>query len=259
MKTYEEVGEIDPKIEALWREVLGGNHHHGLAFLPGRPRCMGCHIPMKGVGGAIVQLTTGRRQSRKNPNMCNLCDDHLPKGGAEVDVAVLFADVRGSTGLAEKLGPKAFADLLNRFYRSAMQALVPREATIDKLVGDEVMALFFPNIGPGYREKAVHAAVHLQRLLSHDPVLGGRIPVGIGVNAGTAFCGRIGSGDVHDFTALGDTVNTGARLQAAAKAGEIVIAEELYDAVAAEFPGGERRTLDIRGREAKFEARVLKP
>jgi adenylate cyclase len=79
------------------------------------------------------------------------------------------------------------------------------------------------------------------------------------VNAGTAFCGRIGSGDIHDFTALGDTVNTAARLQAAAKAGEIVIAEELYQAVAAEFPESERRTLDIRGREARFEARVLTP
>jgi len=172
-----------------------------------------------------------------------------------VDVAVLFADMRDSTSLAEKLGPKAFADLLNRFYRSAMQALIPQEATIDKLVGDEVMSLFFPNIGPDCREKAVHAAVHLQRLLGHDPALVGRIPVGIGVNAGTAFCGRIGSGNVHDFTAM----NTGARLQSAAKAGEIVIAEELYNAVAADFPESERRTLDIRGREAQFAARVLKP
>jgi adenylate cyclase len=220
MKSCEEIGEIDPKREAFWREVLAGNHHHGLAFLPGKPRCMGRHIPMKGLGGSIIQLTTG---------------------------------------LAEKLGPTAFADLLNRFYRSAMQALIPREATIEKLVGDEVVAPFFPNIGPDYREKAVHAAVHLQRLLGHDPVLGGRIPVSIGVNAGTAFCGRIGSGDIQDVTALGDTVNTGARLQSAAKAGEIVIAAELYDAVAAEFPDSERRTLDIRGREAKFEARVLKP
>jgi adenylate cyclase len=213
---------------------------------------------MKGFGGAIVQLASGRHQSRKNPNYCNYCDDHLPQGGAEVDIAVLFADVRGSTGLAEQLGPKAFADLLNRFYGAAMRALIPRQAMIDKLVGDEVMALFFPNTGPRYRENAVRAAVQLQRLLGCGSASGPWIPVGIGVNAGTAFCGRIGSGDIHDFTALGDTVNTGARLQAVAKAGEIVIAENLYREVSAEFPGGESRTLEIRGREAQFEARVLK-
>jgi adenylate cyclase len=259
MKTYAEVGEIDPKIEALWREILEKGHHHRLSFLPGAPRCGACHIPMKGFGGAIVQLASGRRQSRKNPNYCNICEDRLPQGGAEVDVAVLFADVRGSTGLAEKLGPKAFAELLNRFYRAALKALIPPGAMIDKFVGDEVMALFFPNIGPDYRERAVLAALHLQRLLGYGSVSDRLIPVGIGVNAGTAFCGRIGSGDIHDFTALGDTVNTAARLQAAAKAGEIVIAEELYQAVAAEFPESERRTLDIRGREARFEARVLTP
>ena len=259
MESYAEIGEVDPKIEGIWRETLEKGHRHRLSVLPGAPRCLGCRIPMKGLGGAIVGLATGRRQSRKNPNCCNYCDDHLPQGGAEVDIAVVFADVRGSTGLAERMGPKAFAELLNRFYGAAMQALLPLEATIDKLVGDEVMALFFPNIGPHYRANAVLAALQLQRLLGCGSAAGPWIPVGIGVNAGTAFCGRIGSGDIHDFTALGDTVNTGARLQAAAKAGEIVIAEELYEAVAAQFPRAEKRTLDIRGREARFEARVLMP
>ena len=78
---------------------------------------------MKGLGGRIVHVTSGIHQSRKNPSFCNLCDDALPQGGAEVDIAVLFADLRGSTGLAEKLGPSAFADLLNRFYASASQAI----------------------------------------------------------------------------------------------------------------------------------------
>jgi adenylate cyclase len=254
----EGVAQIDPKTEVIWRSVLVEGHHHSLAFLPGGARCTGCRIPLKGVGGAILNAVAGRRQSRKNPSFCNYCDDHLPLGGAEVDVAVVFADVRGSTGLAERLGAQEFAGLLNRFYLASTSALMSRQAMIDKLVGDEVMALFFPNTGADYRARAVLAAVDLLRGLGYGTPRGGVIPVGVGVNAGPAFCGRIGTGDVHDFTALGDTINTGARLQSHAQPGEIVIPEELYAGVAAAFPNAEARTLTIRGREVPFAARVLK-
>jgi adenylate cyclase len=250
--------DVDPQFEAIWRDVLLHGHHHRLAFLPGFARCTGCNIAMKGIGGRIAQATMGIHPSRKNPNFCNICDDALPQGGAEVDVAVLFADVRGSTGIAEKLGPSAFAALLNRFYDAASHALLPLNAMIDKMVGDEVVGIFFPNTGPRYRANAVHAAVRLLQLVGYGSPAGGWIPLGIGVNAGVAFAGRIGSGEVHDFTALGDTVNTGARLQAQAEAGEIVMSEELYHEVEQEHPGLERRTFDIRGREAKLDGRVLK-
>jgi len=248
---------MDPGVEEIWRDVLLHGHRHRLSFLPGNTRCTGCNVAMKGIGGRIVQLA-GIRQSRKNPNFCNLCDDALPHGGAEVDIAVLFADVRGSTGLAEKLGPSAFAALLNRFYDAATQALLPYDAVIDKMVGDEVVALFFPNIGAGYRGNAVRAAVQLLRHVGYGSAGGGWIPVGVGVNAGVAFCGRIGAGEVHDFTALGDTVNTGARLQSEAKAGEIVVSENVYAEVEKEFPSLDRRVFDLRGRAAKLEGRVLR-
>jgi adenylate cyclase len=250
--------QVDPKTEGLWRSVLTVGHRHNLAFLPGGSRCSGCHIPMKGPSGAFINVVSGRRKSRKNPSFCNYCDDHLPLGGAEVDVAVVFADVRGSTGLAERLGSQAFAALLNRFYRASTTALMSREAMIDKLVGDEVMALFFPNTGADYRARAVLAAAELLKGLGYGTPQGGIIPVGVGVNAGPAFCGRIGTGEVHDFTALGDTINTGARLQGHAEPGQIVIPEELYPAVAKVFPDAEARTLSIRGREMPFAARILK-
>ncbi len=121
-----------------------------------------------------------------------------------------------------------------------------------------MVAIFFPNTGPRYRANAVHAAVQLLRLAGYGSGAGGWIPVGIGVNAGTAFCGRVGVGEVHDFTALGDAMNTGARLQAQAQAGEVVMSEELYLEVQPEFPGLESRTLQLRGREAAFHGRVLK-
>ncbi len=250
--------EADPKVEAMWREVLLHGHRHRLAFLPGSMRCTTCNVALKGLGAGIVRATTGIHQSRKNPSFCNICDDALPHGGAEVDVAVLFADVRGSTGLAEKLGPRAFASLLNRFYDAASQAILPLNAMIDKMVGDEVVALFFPNTGARYRANAVHAAVRLLRNLGYGSPGGGWIPVGVGINAGNAFCGRIGVGEVHDFTALGDTVNTGARLQAQARPGEIVMSDELYREVSSEYPGLEPRTFQLRGREAELRGRVLK-
>ena len=250
--------EVDAQIEQVWRSVLTGGHSHRLSFLPGVPKCAMCRIPMKGLGGYIVETITGMKQSRKNPNICNLCDDGLPMGGAEVDIAVIFADVRGSTTLAENAGPTAFAQLLNRFYRVANNAIVSKWGLIDKMVGDEVMALFLPNSGEHYRENAVSAAVELLRGLGYGSADGSSIPVGVGVHAGTAFVGRIGSSEVHDFTALGDTINSGARLQALAQPGEIVMSEEIYRGVEDKYPGLESRRVELRGRSEATDVRVLR-
>ena len=144
----------------------------------------------------------------------------LPPGGAEVDIAVLFADVRGSTELGEGMGAGEFAAMLNRFYHTASHALLDHKAMIDKMVGDEVMALFIQGpTGADYRTQAVLGAVELMRGLGYgrgEPTL----PVGIGVHAGPAYVGKVGTSEVHDFTALGDTVNTAARLQAEAGPGD---------------------------------------
>jgi Adenylate and Guanylate cyclase catalytic domain len=78
----------------------------------------------------------------------------LPPGGAEIDIAILFADVRGSTQLGERLGPAEYASLLNRFYKAATETLIRYDAVIDKLIGDEVMALFIP----GFCDRITHAA-----------------------------------------------------------------------------------------------------
>src|SRR5262249_49092052 len=111
--------------EATWRYVLETGHgRHRLAMLPGGQRCAACAVPFQSLGGRIAQMFAGVRRSRKNPNMCNLCEEVLPPGGAEIDVGVMFADVRGSTALGERLGPTDFASLLNRFYRVANDVIV---------------------------------------------------------------------------------------------------------------------------------------
>src|SRR4029077_7099365 len=103
-----------------WHKLLVEGHepillaHRLFRYLPGPPRCKLCHNPFGGIGGKLVGLL-GFRPSRKNPNLCARWCDVLPEGGAEVDIAVLFADVRGSTALGEKLGPQAFAATLKPF------------------------------------------------------------------------------------------------------------------------------------------------
>jgi adenylate cyclase len=196
----------------------------------------------------------GFRPSRKNPNLCTRCCDRLPVGGAAVDVAVLFADVRGSTTLAEHAAADEFAALLNRFYSVATQTLVRYDAVIDKLIGDEVMAFFVRGIaGPGYRRQAVRAGIELLRAVGYGTDQGPWLELGCAVNAGVAFVGNVGEA-VVDFTALGDPVNVAARMQASAAGGELLVAAGIDDPLAVNAP---RRELLLRGREAPVEAIVL--
>src|SRR6516225_10049945 len=221
-----------------WRTLLTEGHaalvraRRVFRHLPAEPRCKMCN----------------------NPNLCTRCCDALPAGGAEVDVAVLFADVRGSTALAERASAKDFAALLNRFYFTATRALLRYDAVIDKLIGDEVMAFFVPGISGGeYRRRAVEAGLALLRAVGYGCSEGPWIELGAAVNAGIAYVGNIGTA-VVDFTALGDTVNVAARMQQHAGAGELLVAEGVASDLAAGAPG---RTLVLRGREHPINAVVL--
>ena len=249
--------------EVVWRKVLlEGNQpllmaHRMFRHLPSPPRCKLCHNPFGGIGGKLVGLM-GFTPSRKNPNLCAKCCDRLPPGGLEVDIAVLFADVRGSTALGERLGPSAFAALLNRFYHAATEALIRYDAIIDKLIGDEVMALFIPGIcGPQYRRRAAEASVALLKALGYAQSAEPWLPLGVAVNSGIAYVGNVGGDGTVDFTALGDVVNTASRMQSNAAVGEVLLSEPVYAAVADEFPNAQSRTLSLRGKEAPVAVRVL--
>ena len=212
------------------------------------PTLQGLREPVRGVGGRIARLA-GYSRSRKNPNLCARCCDALPQGGAEVDIAVLFADVRGSTALGERTSASGYAALLNRFYAVATDALLRHDALIDKLIGDEAMALFIPGVaGPDYRRKAVEAAIDVLRGVGYGSAAGPWLTVGVGVNAGEAYVGNVGAA-VVDFTALGDPVNVAALLQEQAGGGEVVVAADVHQHIDALLPGAGRRTLQVRGHE----------
>ncbi len=219
--------------------------------LPHDPRCKLCQNPFGGVGGRFCRVI-GRKPSRKNPNLCQFCFDHLPPGGIEIDVGVLFADVRDSTGLGERSTATEFASQLNRFYAVATEVLIRHDALIDKLIGDEVMGLFLAGLaGPDYRNKTALAAIDLAAATT-------ALPVGVAANAGVAFVGNVGSGTVLDFTALGDAVNVGARLQSFASPGEVVLSSNLYDPIAPAHPGGRTELLQVKGRADPVQVAVLK-
>ncbi len=219
--------------------------------LPSNPRCKLCMNPFGGLGGKLFAVV-GRRPSRKNPNICQYCFDHLPPGGLEVDVGILFADVRGSTAIGEQSSARMFADRLNRFYATATDVIVRHGGLIDKLIGDEVMGLFLPALGADYRQRTALAALDLATEIRD-------VPVGVAANAGVAFVGVVGSGSVMDFTALGDAVNVGARLQAHAQPGEVVLADELYSLVTSRYPGARSELVQVRGRDEPIHVAVLHP
>jgi adenylate cyclase len=248
-----------PSTSEQWNKVLVDGHaslvraRHVFRYLPSAPRCKLCQNPFGGVGGRVMSVA-GFKRSRKNPNLCTRCCDALPPGGAEVDVAVLFADVRGSTALGERALAADFAALLNRFYATATQTLVRHDAVIDKLIGDEVMAFFVKGIsGPHYRRQAVEAGAALLRAVGYGTAEGSWLNLGVAVNAGVAYVGNVG-GAVVDFTALGDPVNAAARLQESAAAGELLVAVGVADELAR---SAQRRTVTLRGREQPLDAFVM--
>ena len=218
--------------------------------LPGDPRCKLCQNPFGGIGGKLCGVI-GRKPSRKNPNLCQYCFDRLPPGGIEIDVGVLFADVRNSTAMGEISTASDFAKQLNRFYAIAAEVLIRHDGLIDKLIGDEVMGLFLAGLaGPDYRRKTARAAIDLAAAT-------GELPVGVAANAGVAFVGNVGSGTVLDFTALGDAVNVGARLQSFASPRQVVLSSDLYDLVAPAHPGARADVLRVKGRAKAVQVAVL--
>jgi len=268
---------IDPAtIEGVWRTYLttgdppdfvpcpwyDSKHLRWLVRkLPRAPRCRICYFPFHGVGGTVLRVALGRIPSRLNPQICNECEQFAEKyrGGAEVELSMLFADVRGSTGLAEGMSPSAFSDIINRFYRASTRVLFKSNALVEKLIGDGVTAFFVPGIaGSHHADVAIAAARSILHVTGHDDPAGPWIPVGVGVHTGIAFVGAATSeAGVVDITALGDAVNTAARLGSEALRGEVVVSEEAIVAAGLQPKGMESRRLQLKGRSQPVNVRVL--
>ena len=192
----------------------------------------------------------GKRPAIKNSTVCNSCYDFMEKhhGGAEIEGSFLFADIRGSTTLAERMPPTAFRALIDRFYTTATQAVFDNDGGVDKFVGDEIVAFFFPLFsGPRHAAAAVGAASALLRATGHADAGGPWVPVGAGIATGMAWVGAVGNEQGTDLTALGDTVNIAARLGGVAAAGEVLMTTETAMAAGVD-PSLQTRSLDLKGK-----------
>jgi len=230
--------------------------------IPSPPRCKLCAAPFAGLGGLILRHA-GYGQSPGNPALCTKCISVLRKRqltGVEIPITLLFSDIRGSTAMGERMRPADFHAFLDRFYRLASDSVVAHDGIVDKVVGDEVIGLFFGGVsGPHHAAAAVTAAIDLaERAAQASTTLSVSIPVGTAVHTGEAFVGATGPGTtVDDFTALGDAVNITARLASAAGAGEVIVSVAAAEAAGMATEHLERRTVEIRGRQEPIEVIVL--
>jgi adenylate cyclase len=196
-----------------------------------------------------------------NPQLCNICEQFARQyqGGAEIELSLLFADVRGSTNLAEAMSPLDYSKLINRFYNTASQVMVRTDALIDKIIGDQVAAMYVPGFaGPAHARRALQAAQEILRETGHDRYEGPWIPLGAGVHTGTAFVGSLGSeGGTSDITVLGDAANTAARLASSARQGEILISDAAYTAAGLDLGQLEKRNLELKGKGQPVLVHVL--
>jgi adenylate cyclase len=246
--------------EAFWREFLTrgdameGRVRRVFKHIPDGPRCTLCAAPFAGVGAPFMRMI-GKRPSDKNPTMCTSCFDFLVRhhGGAEIDCSFLFADVRGSTTIAEGMSSSSFRGLLDRFYGVASAIVFDHDGSVDKFVGDELVAIYFPLLsGDRHTERAIATAMALLRATGHGEPGGPWVPLGAGVHTGRAWVGAVGEGAHTELTAVGDTVNVTARLAAAAAPGEVLVSSDAASTAGLE-PGLARRTLHLKGKQEPTE------
>jgi len=227
--------------------------------LPGAPRCKICTSPFGPPFGPLLRLVVKGRWPG-NPAYCGGCFHELYThlAGAEVECTLFFADVRGSTALAEEMSAGAFRSLMTRFYATAAQILIDHEAVVDKFVGDEVVAVFIPAMaGAEHARRAVDAGSALLRATGND----GPTPwvsIGIGLNTGVAYVGAVGTPEHVEFTALGDPVNVAARLASAAGGGEMLAPVATAAGAGLLTEGLERRALELRGKSSATEVVILR-
>ena len=230
---------------------------HFFRLLPRDPRCKFCNVPFQGVGAVIARAVFGKKRSALNPRFCNLCEAASREfpGGAEVEMSMLFADIRGSTPLSESMSPTEFSRLIDRFFSTSTKAVIQEDGLVDKLAGDGISAFWGAGFaGPDYVRRTVKVARRLSTSFIQQ-----EIPVGIGVHAGVAFFGAISTDDgLTNFTALGEEVNLASRLCSQAAAGEIILSEEALKQAVMDGSELESRILELKGISEPVSVRVLR-
>ena len=173
-------------------------------------------------------------------------------GGRTQTVSVLHADVRGYTTMAEEMAPDRVVSLLLRYHGAAAKAIKSKGGTIDRFAGDAILALWnAPSEQPAHVRLALEGALAMRDAARE---VGSELGYGIGVHTGDAMVGNLGSDQYQNFTAIGDTVNVAARLQAQAKAGEVICSAAVLSAAGDGVTAASLGALELKGRKTKVEA-----
>jgi adenylate cyclase len=252
------------KAEEVSRGILMGTNR-GLRFgrhvfraLPSSAHCKLCASPLHGAWGAALSVI-GKGPWPKNPKYCSWCfkDMVRRRDGAEIPCSLLFADVRGSTELAEGMSPSEFRGLMDRFFSTASEVLVDHDAVVDKFVGDEVIAIFIPGLAGELHAARAIAAGRALLTATGNSMSDPWVSIGAGVNTGIAYVGAVGSDDQAEFTAMGDPVNITARLASVAGAGELLVTAAAAQAAHLDEANLEHRQLALKGKSVPTEVVVL--
>lgn len=175
-------------------------------------------------------------------------------GGVNQEVTVMFADIRGFTAMSEEMEPARVVEILNEYFTRVTDVIFDNGGTLDKYIGDAVMAVFGAPISKGNdAANAVNSAIQIQRLLielNRDAAARKwpELRVGIGINTGNAIAGNIGSPRRLDYTVVGDAVNTAQRLMTNAVGGQILIAESTAGKLGRNFDLARLPELKVKGR-----------
>jgi adenylate cyclase len=248
----------------LWHSIFAVGHPDLSAQqqfhsrLPRDPRCKLCKAPFAGLGGLYMRFR-GKVPSSRNKHYCNACDGFLDAfpGGAEVEMSILFADIRHSTAFAETAGPRAASVRVNRFLDEATEAITDNDGFILAFYGDCIVATWPPGFsGPDHAALAVQAARDIARKARAAP---DAAPVGVGVHMGSVYIGTVqaAKGLFRDVSIFGVEVNVAARLAASAAAGEALASREICEAAKITGETAGMREFELKGISRPVEAAAL--
>ena len=240
----------------LWYQIFADGHpelikqHRLHKKLPTEPRCKLCYAPFGGIGGWIMRLR-GKGPNNRNPNFCNACDGFLSAfpGGAEVELSVLYVDIRNSTQFADSASAAAVSARINAFLNTVTEVITKADGFVLAFYGDCVVAVWPPGFsGPQHAQKCLQAARQLVRLQMHDPE-GKPIPVGVGAHTGKVFISTVAAlqGSFRDVSIFGRNVNVTARLAAQAAPSEILASTELLRAAQFDTTALPSKELQLKG------------
>ena len=283
--------EVTPGTSVLEASRIGGISHASVCG--GRGRCSTCRVRVRGEIHSIDPPSANEarvlRRIGARPNVRLACMLR-PRGAVEVtpllpplalaadgrqqvdfvqgserEIAILFADIRGFTALAEGRLPYDVVFILNRYFAAMGRAVESAGGRVDKFVGDGVMALFGIESGPqaGCREALAAARLMAERLaelnLSLRVELDQPLRIGIGIHTGPTIVGEIGYGKAAAITAIGDAVNTASRLEGLTKEYdcELVVSEEVVARAGLDLPDLPRYEIEIRGKREMLTIRTL--